>query len=146
MALVLMAYIWQINDWNSRNVTVRFDSVTVFARIRGGAKISKLSTFCHQIYVFPKFNSFKQHPCMALCVTNITLCYPCENNYQRHHRTTPWQIGTLKYLEIEIKKWPSGARRGQIGPIGPNGTKRDQARPNGAKWGQTGLNGANGAK
>ena len=27
--------------------------------------------------------------------------------------TTPWQIGTLKYFEIKIKKCPSGAMRGK---------------------------------
>ena len=51
---------------------------------------------------------------------------------------SPWRIGTLKYLEIEIKKWPSGARRGKWGQIGTNGTKQDQIGPNVAKWGQTG--------
>ena len=48
---------------------------------------------------------------------------------------SPWQIGTLKYLEIEIKKWPSGDRRGKWGRIGPNGTKQDQIGPNGVKQG-----------
>ena len=50
---------------------------------------------------------------------------------------SPWQIGTLKYLEIEIKKWPSGARRGKRVQIGPIGTYRT----NWTKWGQMGLNG-----
>ena len=62
---------------------------------------------------------------------------------------SPWQIGTLKYVEIEIKKLPSEANGDKLGPMGPNGTKRDKIGPNGAKWskrGQTGLNGANGAK
>ena len=27
----------------------------------------------------------------------------------------PWRIGTLKYLEIKIKKWPNRVRRGQGG-------------------------------
>ena len=59
---------------------------------------------------------------------------------------SPWRSGTLKYLEIDIKKWPSGAKSGQLDQTGPNGTKWDQTGPNGAKQGQTGLNGANWAK
>ena len=58
----------------------------------------------------------------------------------------PWRIGTLKYFEIEIKKYPSGAMRGKWGQIGTNGTKRDHTLPNWTKRGQTGLNGANRAK
>ena len=44
------------------------------------------------------------------------------------------RIGTLKYLEIEIEKWSSGAKWGQMEP---NGIKRGQTRPNRAKQGQT---------
>ena len=58
-------------------------------------------------------------------------------------RTAPWQIGTLKYFEIKIKKCPNWAKWDQAGP---NRTKLDQTEPNGAKRGQTGLNGANRAK
>ena len=53
----------------------------------------------------------------------------------------PWQIGTLKYFEIEIKKCPSRAMQGKWGQIGPNGTKRDQTEPNWTKRGQMGPNG-----
>ena len=55
---------------------------------------------------------------------------------------TPWRIGTLKYLEIEIEKWPSGAMWGQMGQNWANWTKQDQTGPNRAKWGRTGSNGA----
>ena len=60
------------------------------------------------------------------------------------------------YLEIEIKKWPSGARWGQIGPnraksgqldqTGPNGTKWGQIGPDGTKWGKQGKIRQSGAK
>ena len=63
---------------------------------------------------------------------------------------SPGQIGSLNYLEIEMKKLSSGAKWGQNGPngakwdqTGPNMAKRGQTGPNGAKRGQTGLNGAN---
>ena len=39
---------------------------------------------------------------------------------------TPWQIGNLNYLEIEIEWWPSGAK---------------QIRPNKAKQGKAELKG-----
>ena len=49
-----------------------------------------------------------------------------------------WRIGTLKYLEIKIEKWPSRAKWGQAGQ---DGAKLCQTGQNGAKWvkqGQTG--------
>ena len=52
----------------------------------------------------------------------------------------PCRIGTLKYLEMEIEKWPSGARQGKLGQTGPNGTKQDQTGPNWTKGGQAGSN------
>ena len=65
----------------------------------------------------------------------------------------PWRIGTLKYLEIKIEEWPSGAKRGQTGAngakwcqIGLNGAKRSQAGPKKALRGQTWQKGPNGAK
>ena len=45
---------------------------------------------------------------------------------------SPWRIGTLKYLEMKIKKWPSRANWGQARPNGPNGAKQ-------VKQGQTDL-------
>ena len=53
---------------------------------------------------------------------------------------SPWQIGTLQYLEIEMKKWPSRDKRGQIGP---NRTKWGQPGLNGAKQGKQGQTGPN---
>ena len=41
-----------IYDLNSPNVSVRYDLGTVFARVRGGATFSNLSTF----QIFPKFS------------------------------------------------------------------------------------------
>ena len=68
---------------------------------------------------------------------------------------SPLRIGTLKYLEINIEKWPSGAKQGQPGPSranrgqqgptgvdqghqGPTGANRGQMRPNEAKQDQMG--------
>ena len=42
---------------------------------------------------------------------------------------TPWRIGTFEYLETEIEKWPSRAKRGQTGT---RGTMLGQMGPNGA--------------
>ena len=52
---------------------------------------------------------------------------------------SPWQIGTLKYLEIKIEEWPSRAKWGQSGP---NRAKWCQMMPNRVKRGKTGSNGA----
>ena len=35
----------------------------------------------------------------------------------------PWRIGTLKYFEMKIEKWPSRAKWVQAGQKGPNGAK-----------------------
>ena len=46
----------------------------------------------------------------------------------------PWRIGTLKYLEIEIKKWPSrtgGDKKGQIGLL--KNVKDGFSRPLGSR-------------
>ena len=53
--------------------------------------------------------------------------------------TTPWRIGTLKYLEVKIEEWPSRAKWGQAGP---NRAKWCQMVPNRVKRGHTGSNGA----
>ena len=74
------------------------------------------------------------------------------------YASTPWRIGTLKYLEIKIEEWPSRANWDQSGPnrakwcqmmpnrvtrgqTGSNGAKRGQKGPYGAKCGQKGETG-----
>ena len=52
----------------------------------------------------------------------------------------PWQIGTLKYLEIKIEEWPSRAKWGQSGPTRPSGAEWCQTESNWAKRDQTGQN------
>ena len=58
-------------------------------------------------------------------------------------RAAPWRIGTLKYLEMKIEKWPSRVKWGQAGAYG---AKWCQTGSNKAKRGQTGQKGPYGAK
>ena len=46
-----LVHIWPIYEYNSPNVSVGYDLGTVLARVRGGATISKKSTF----QIFPNF-------------------------------------------------------------------------------------------
>ena len=55
-----------------------------------------------------------------------------DQSSKNDNHPSPWRIGTLKNLEIEIEKWPSRADRGQAGP---NGDKWCQMMPNMAKRG-----------
>ena len=60
-------------------------------------------------------------------------------------RLTTLHLGTLKYLEIEIKNsqvGPGRVKLGQLEQTGPNRAKVGQTGSNGVKWGQTGSNGA----
>ena len=77
---------------------------------------------CLMVTFFRVFYSFIK----TYLLTCLILTYTLANWY-------------LQYLEMEIKNWPSGARQGQIGPIGRTG-------PNEAKRGQMGSNGPNRAK
>ena len=54
---------------------------------------------------------------------------------------TPWQIGTLKFIEIKIEKLPIRVTQAKQGQTGPSGAKLSQIGSNGAKRGETGRNG-----
>ena len=56
-----------------------------------------------------------------------------------HSSFTPWQIGTLKYLETKIEEWPSRAKLGQAGS---NGAKKGLTEPNVAKRAKRGQMGS----